>query len=133
MVPIAAKAIMNEEKVTSFSQARVFRTSVSRTSAFRTSVFQGKLAGLRSFRPGGIQPWRFNAGDHAMGWLQLTQANTGVAIHVNMALVVLIAPSKTGGSALVTSVLEQASARIVPVLESPQQIADMLKAAAKAA
>ena len=68
-----------------------------------------------------------------MGWLQLTQANTGVAIHVNMALVVLIAPSKTGGSALVTSVLEQASARIVPVLESPQQIADMLKAAAKAA
>lgn len=66
-----------------------------------------------------------------MHWLQLTQASTGVTIHVNMALVILIAPSKTGGSALVTSVLEKESARLIPVLESPQQIADMLNAAAK--
>lgn len=63
-----------------------------------------------------------------MTWLPLTQANTGAKIHVNMAQIILIAPSKTGGSSLVASVREKESARIIPVQESPQKIAEMLKA-----
>ena len=64
-----------------------------------------------------------------MTWLRLTQGNTGVSIHVNMAQVVVVAPSKTGGSALMTAVREKESARIVPVRESPQDIAAMLQEA----
>ncbi|HZU87866.1 MAG TPA: hypothetical protein VE993_01280 [Stellaceae bacterium] len=33
-------------------------------------------------------------------WLQLTQANTGAKIYVNMEHVIVIAPSKTGGANL---------------------------------
>jgi hypothetical protein len=61
-----------------------------------------------------------------MQWLQLTQANTGAKIYVNMNLVVLIAPNKTGGAALVTTVLEKESARIIPVQESPATVVAML-------
>lgn len=64
-----------------------------------------------------------------MSWLQLTQVNTGVKIHVNMAHIVLIAPNKTGGSALVSDVREKESARIIPVQESPQQVAELLRSA----
>ena len=68
-----------------------------------------------------------------MNWLQLTQAQTGAKIHVNMALVILIAPSKTGGSALMVSVMEKDHARIVPVQETPQQITEMLNSRANGA
>lgn len=61
-----------------------------------------------------------------MRWLQLTQANTGVTIYVNMDLVVVVAPSKTGGSALLTTAQEKEAARIVPVKEAPGEIAAML-------
>lgn len=61
-----------------------------------------------------------------MVWLRLTQANTGMTIHVNMAQVVVIAPSKTGGSALLTLAMEKEAARIVPVKESPQEVAELL-------
>jgi hypothetical protein len=66
-----------------------------------------------------------------MHWLQLTQAQTGATIYVNMDLVILIAPSKTGGTALVTSVREKESARIVPVLEDPQTIIAMLNGSSR--
>lgn len=62
-----------------------------------------------------------------MHWLHLTQVNTGAKIQVNMDHVILIAPNKTGGSALVSDVLEKESARVIPVTESPQKIAEMLK------
>ena len=65
-----------------------------------------------------------------MNWLRLTQANTGVTIHVNMDQVILVAPNKTGGSALLTTVLEKDSGRIVPVKETPQEIGLMLERAA---
>jgi hypothetical protein len=68
-----------------------------------------------------------------MHWLQLTQAQTGATIYVNMSLVILVAPNKTGGAALVTSVREKESARIVPVLESPQEIMDMLNGSSSGA
>lgn len=61
-----------------------------------------------------------------MKWLQLTQANTGVKVYVNMNLVILIAPAKTGGSALVTTVREKESARIISVRESPGTVFEML-------
>jgi hypothetical protein len=61
-----------------------------------------------------------------MHWLQLTQAQTGAKIYVNMSQVILVAPSKTGGSALLTTVLEKESARVIPVQESPQEIMDRL-------
>ena len=63
-----------------------------------------------------------------MKWLQLTQANTGVKVYVNVNLVVLIAPTKTGGAALVTSVREKESARIIPVQESPDTVIQMINA-----
>ncbi len=66
------------------------------------------------------------AGEGTMVWLRLTQANTGMTIHVNIAQVVVIAPSKTGGSALLTLAMEKESARIVPVKESPQEVADLV-------
>ena len=68
-----------------------------------------------------------------MHWLQLTQARTGAKIYVNMRLVILVAPNKTGGAALVTSVREKESARVVPVLENPQQIMDMLNGSSSGA
>ena len=67
-----------------------------------------------------------------MNWLRLTQANTGVTIHINMDQVILIAPNKTGGSALLTTVLEKDSGRIVPVKETPQEIGAMLDQSAAA-
>ena len=54
-----------------------------------------------------------------MHWLQLTQAQTGATIYVNMRLVILVAPNKTGGAALVTIVREKESARVVPVCREP--------------
>jgi hypothetical protein len=63
-----------------------------------------------------------------MHWVKLTQANTGAAIHVNMDLVVLIAPSREGGSNLMLTVREPSrksgkdTARIIPTLESPDQV-----------
>ena len=44
-----------------------------------------------------------------MRFLRLTQANTGVAIHVNMDQVVVIAPNKTGGAVLLTTAIEKDS------------------------
>ena len=64
-----------------------------------------------------------------MNWIRLTQANTGVTIHVNMAQIIVVAPNKTGGSALLTTVLEKETARIIPVRETPQEIATMLERA----
>jgi hypothetical protein len=67
-----------------------------------------------------------------MHWLQLTQANTGVRIHVNMDRVVVVAPSRTGGSNLMLTVNETAprggkiAARILPIRESPEEIMAMV-------
>jgi hypothetical protein len=61
-----------------------------------------------------------------MRFLRLTQANTGVTIHVNMEQVVVIAPSKTGGAVLLTTALEKDSARVVPVKESPAEVVSLL-------
>ncbi len=65
-----------------------------------------------------------------MAWLRLTQANTGVTIHVNMDQVVVIAPNKTGGAALLTTAPDKEAARIVPVKESPQEVAELIERAA---
>jgi hypothetical protein len=62
-----------------------------------------------------------------MRFLRLTQANTGVAIHVNMDQVVVVAPSKTGGAVLLTTAVEKDSARIVPVKESPAEVLALLE------
>jgi hypothetical protein len=65
-------------------------------------------------------------------WLQLTQANTGAKIYVNMEHVIVIAPSKTGGANLVLTVSEttqktgRQAARIVPVRESQETIVEMM-------
>ena len=66
-----------------------------------------------------------------MHWIRLTQANTGVTIHVNMDLVVLLAPSKDGGSNLMLTVRELSkngrdTARLVPVMEDPDKIMHLL-------
>lgn len=61
-----------------------------------------------------------------MRFIKLTQANTGVTIHVNMDQVVLIAPNKTGGSALLTAAADKETARVVPVKESPQEVIAIL-------
>ena len=68
-----------------------------------------------------------------MRFLRLTQANTGVSIHVNMEQVVVVAPSKTGGSVLLTTAIEKESARIVPVKEAPQEVMALLDAPPAAA
>jgi hypothetical protein len=63
-----------------------------------------------------------------MHWVQLTQANTGVKIYVNMALVILVIPSRRGGSNLMLTVREPSqkggkdSARIVPVMETQDEV-----------
>lgn len=64
-----------------------------------------------------------------MTWLPLTQANTGVTIYVNMDQVIIIAPNKTGGSALLTTIVEKETGRIIPVREAPQEIATALQKA----
>lgn len=61
-----------------------------------------------------------------MRFLRLTQANTGVTIHVNMDQVVVIAPNKTGGAVLLTTAIDKDSARIVPVKETPQEVIALL-------
>lgn len=64
--------------------------------------------------------------------MQLTQANTGAKIYVNMEHVIVIAPSKTGGANLMLTVSEttqktgRQTARIVPVRESQELIVDMM-------
>ena len=64
-----------------------------------------------------------------MRFLRLTQANTGVTIHVNMDQVVVIAPNKTGGAVLLTTAVDKDSARIVPVKETPQEVIALLDGA----
>ncbi|MBE7197981.1 MAG: hypothetical protein INR70_09270 [Parafilimonas terrae] len=64
-----------------------------------------------------------------MVWLRLTQANTGMTIHVNMAQIVVIAPSKTGGSILMSTAQEKESVRLIPVRETPQDVASLLERA----
>jgi hypothetical protein len=67
-----------------------------------------------------------------MHWIQLTQANTGVRIHVNMDLVVMVVPNRRGGANLMLTVREPAqktgqdSARIIPVQETAADIMAML-------
>lgn len=65
-----------------------------------------------------------------MRFLRLTQANTGVTIHVNMDQVVVIAPNKTGGAVLLTTAVDKDAARIVPVKETPQEVVAMLEGTA---
>ena len=63
-----------------------------------------------------------------MNFIRLTQGNTGATIQVNMDLVVVVAPSRDGGSSLMLTVREASaktgreSARIIPVLESPEEV-----------
>lgn len=63
-----------------------------------------------------------------MHWVQLTQANTGVQIHVNMDLVVLVAPNRRGGANLMLTVREPTpkgggdSARLIPVQETQAEV-----------
>ncbi|MGH7100020.1 MAG: hypothetical protein ACREE4_20545 [Stellaceae bacterium] len=73
-----------------------------------------------------------------MYWLQLTQANTGAKLYVNMEQVIVIAPSQTGGANLVLPVSETAqktgrqAARILPVRETQEMIVDMMSRGAEA-
>ncbi len=62
-----------------------------------------------------------------MHFVQLTQANTGVTIYVNMEQVVVVAPNKTGGTVLLTTALEKESARVVPVKEAPQDVLALIE------
>ena len=64
-----------------------------------------------------------------MRFIRLTQANTGVTIHVNMDQVVVVAPNKNGGAVLLTTALEKQSARLVPVKESPADVMALLEPA----
>lgn len=67
-----------------------------------------------------------------MYWLQLTHAHTGAKLYVNMEQVIVIAPSRTGGANLVLPVSEteqktqRQAARILPVRESQEMIAEMM-------
>jgi hypothetical protein len=69
-----------------------------------------------------------------MHWVQLTQANTGVKIYVNMALVVLVVPSRRGGANLMLTVREPSqksgrdSARIIPVMETQDEVMALVAA-----
>jgi hypothetical protein len=69
-----------------------------------------------------------------MHWVQLTQANTGAKIHVNMDLVVLVAPNPRGGANLMLTVREPSpksgkeSARIIPVQESQAEVMTLVEA-----
>lgn len=62
-----------------------------------------------------------------MHFVQLTQANTGATIYVNMEQVVVVAPNKTGGTVLLTTALEKESARVVPVKEAPQDVLALIE------
>ena len=64
-----------------------------------------------------------------MRFIRLTQANTGVTIHVNMDQVVVIAPNKNGGAVLLTTAIEKESARLVPVKESPAEVLALIEPA----
>jgi hypothetical protein len=68
-----------------------------------------------------------------MRFLRLTQANTGVTIHVNMDQVVVVAPNKTGGAVLLTTAVDKDAARIVPVKETTQEVMALLEGAPAAA
>jgi hypothetical protein len=69
-----------------------------------------------------------------MHWVQLTQANTGVKIYVNMALVVVVIPSRRGGANLMLTVREPSqksgkdSARIIPVMETHDEVMALVAA-----
>jgi hypothetical protein len=73
-----------------------------------------------------------------MHWVQLTQANIGVRIHVNMDLVVLVAPNRRGGANLMLTVREPAaksgkdSARLIPVQESAAEVMKLVEASRRA-
>ena len=72
-----------------------------------------------------------------MHWVQLTQANTGVKIYVNMELVVLVVPSRRGGANLMLTVREPTksgrdSARIIPVLETQDDVMALVAAQKRA-
>jgi hypothetical protein len=73
-----------------------------------------------------------------MHWIQLTQANTGVRLYVNMELVVLVLPNRRGGANLMLTVREPSeksgkdSARIIPVLESQTDVMALVEGARKA-
>jgi hypothetical protein len=68
-----------------------------------------------------------------MYWVELTQANTGVKLYVNMELVVLVAPSRRGGANLMLTVREPSaksgkdSARLIPVVETQAEVMTLLK------
>jgi hypothetical protein len=70
-----------------------------------------------------------------MHWIQVTQANTGVKLYVNMELVVLVAPSRKGGANLMLTVREQSStsgkdtARLIPVVETQSEVMALVSAA----
>jgi hypothetical protein len=72
-----------------------------------------------------------------MHWIQVTQANTGVKLYVNMELVVLVAPSRKGGANLMLTVREQSStsgkdtARLIPVVETQSEVMALVSAAKK--
>jgi hypothetical protein len=72
-----------------------------------------------------------------MHWIQVTQANTGVKLYVNMELVILVAPNRTGGANLMLTVREPSpqggkeSARLIPVVETQSEVMALLSAAKK--
>ncbi len=72
-----------------------------------------------------------------MHWIELTQANTGAKIHVNMDLVVLVAPNRRGGANLMLTVREPSersgkeTARIIPVQESSPEVMEMVRSRLK--
>jgi hypothetical protein len=72
-----------------------------------------------------------------MHWIQVTQANTGVKLYVNMELVILVAPNRKGGANLMLTVREQSpgsgkdSARLIPVVETQSEVMALLSAAKK--
>jgi hypothetical protein len=68
-----------------------------------------------------------------MHWVQLTQANTGVTIHVNMDMVIVVVPNRRGGANLMLPVREPSpkggkdSARLIPVKESPAEVMKLVE------
>ena len=72
-----------------------------------------------------------------MHWIELTQANTGAKIHVNMDLVVLVAPNRRGGANLMLTVREPSersgkeTARIIPVQENAPEVMELARSKLK--
>ena len=72
-----------------------------------------------------------------MHWIEVTQANTGVKLYVNMELVVVVAPSRRGGANLMLTVREQSpksgkdTARLIPVTETQLEVMALVAAAKK--